>query len=70
MNNRYHQAAGTQTLEELCSYLHALSLYQIEGLLSSNRYEAPFSSAELHHEYLIKVCLLPTYLHDVSNPVN
>ncbi|KAJ5106939.1 hypothetical protein N7456_003614 [Penicillium angulare] len=48
-------ADGTQTLEELCSYLHALSIYQIEGLLSSNRYEAPFSSAELHHEYLIKM---------------
>ncbi|KAJ5574473.1 hypothetical protein N7450_008372 [Penicillium hetheringtonii] len=46
---------GELTLEELCSYLHALSLYQIEGLLSSNRYEAPFSSAELHHEYLIKI---------------
>ncbi|KAJ5660836.1 uncharacterized protein N7484_000208 [Penicillium longicatenatum] len=46
---------GPQSLEDICSYLHALSIYQIEGLLSSNRYEAPFSSAELHHEYLIKM---------------
>ncbi|KAJ5759694.1 hypothetical protein N7520_006850 [Penicillium odoratum] len=55
LDNNGGQPTSPQSLEDICSYLHALSIYQIEGLLSSNRYEAPFSSAELYHEYLIKM---------------
>ncbi|KAF2806147.1 uncharacterized protein BDZ99DRAFT_395319 [Mytilinidion resinicola] len=41
--------------EEITAALHAMCIYQIEGLLSENRYDSKLSPAVLHQEYLIRM---------------
>lgn len=41
--------------EKVCATLHAMCIYQIEGLLSQNRYNSKLATAVLHHEYLVRV---------------
>ncbi|KAK4141754.1 uncharacterized protein C8A04DRAFT_13823 [Dichotomopilus funicola] len=40
--------------EQVCASLHAMCIYQIEGLLSENRYNSKLATAVLHHEYLVR----------------
>ncbi|KAL2132842.1 hypothetical protein VTI74DRAFT_3241 [Chaetomium olivicolor] len=40
--------------EQVCVTLHAMCIYQIEGLLSENRYTSKLATAVLHHEYLVR----------------
>ena len=44
-----------QDLVDICLSLHAMCIYQIEGLLSNTRYESRLATAVLHQEYLIRV---------------
>lgn len=45
----------TEKHEELVAALHAMCIYQIEGLLSDKRYDSKLSPAVLHQEYLVRM---------------
>ncbi|EFY85510.1 hypothetical protein MAC_08457 [Metarhizium acridum CQMa 102] len=54
-------------LEGVCALLHAMCIYQIEGLLSDNRYSSKLATAVLHHEYLVRATR--RLLIDLEKPV-